>query len=80
MINSTTSLQQLVIVLTYAQDVEHEPILHALVHQLVWQAVEPDVPRQLEGAHQRLHLKFITYLSTLTEFTQPSDSTRRNRQ
>ena len=33
-----------------AQDVEGEPALHGLVHQLVGQGVEPDVAAEVKGA------------------------------
>lgn len=42
------------IVLTDAQDVEHETVLRRLVGQLVGHAVEADVSVQIESAHGRL--------------------------
>lgn len=39
---------------TDAHDVEHEPILDALVDQLIGQTVEADMARQLHGAQSRI--------------------------
>lgn len=46
-----------------AENVEDESILHALVHQLVGQAVKSDVPRQLEVAQEIVDLEMMNEVS-----------------